>query len=366
MNKRMICVGFRRWKAANIKPLLSLEPYTVLFVNHAIAAKKLAPTADDCFLFWGRDAPFGLEALALQTKAHLIRMEDGFIRSVGLGSDLIKPLSIVLDDVGIYFDSTKPSRLEHILNDIVLSVDETSIINRVRELMVTQSITKYNIERHEKACWNTRGKTVVLVPGQVENDASIKYGCDTVKTNLGLLQAARKAEPEAFIVYKPHPDVLSGNRKGKIALAHALKYADLVELSLCITSCIAACDVVHTMTSLTGFDALIRNKQVVVYGQPFYAGWGLTTDINTQGLAFKRRLKKLSLDALMAGALLRYPIYWDWQLKGYTNCEAVIHQIIATRAELSAAGALDKLKVGYARRQIRKLKILSEAFFKKW
>src|SRR3546814_2472702 len=128
-------------------------------------------------------------------------------------------------------------------------------------------------------------KTVILVPGQVEDDASIRFGCTDVRTNIALLKAARAARPDAFIVYKPHPDVVSGNRMGKIQLAEAQKWADHIEMELSVTSCIDACAEVHTMTSLTGFDALLRGQHVVTYGPPFYAGWGLTGDKIKTGMA---------------------------------------------------------------------------------
>ena len=44
-----------------------------------------------------------------------LRVEDGFLRSRGLGADLIPPLSLVLDDMGIYYDPNSPSRLETLI-----------------------------------------------------------------------------------------------------------------------------------------------------------------------------------------------------------------------------------------------------------
>lgn len=360
--QRMICVGFRRWKAANIKPLVSLFPDRVQFVPDTQAAEALKPSAGDRLVCWGRDAPADLTALAKRTGAALLRMEDGFVRSVGLGSDLIRPLSLVLDASGIYFDPTQPSDLEHILSTALFSEAELAEARRVREFIVAHGITKYNLEPREKAGWPSAGKTVVLVPGQVEDDASIRYGCTDVKTNLRLLQAARRAHPDAFIVYKPHPDVMSGNRAGKLALAEAQALADHVEARLSVVSCIEACDVVHAMTSLTGFDALLRGKRVVVYGQPFYAGWGLTEDVVEEGVAFARRQRRLSLDELVAGTLVRYPVYWDWDLKGYTSCEATLRRIVETRNALEASGGLEKLRTGIVRRQGRKLAILARAW----
>lgn len=117
------------------------------------------------------------------------------------------------------------------------------------------------------------------------------------------------------------------------------------------------------MTSLTGFDVLLRGKKVVTYGQPFYAGWGLTEDKVQNGIALMRRQRALTLDELVAGTLLRYPLYWDWELKGYTTCEAVLNRIVETRDKLEADGGLEKLRVGFVRRQGRKLGILMRAWF---
>jgi capsular polysaccharide export protein len=192
------------------------------------------------------------------------------------------------------------------------------------------------------------------VPGQVEDDASIQFGCDGVRTNLGLLKAARQAHPDAFIVYKPHPDVMASNRVGNLKRIDAQAYADHVETDLSVISCIEVADVIHTMTSLAGFDALLRGKKVVVYGRPFYSGWGLTDD----RLVIERRQRDLSLDELVAGTLLHYPVYWDRDLKGYTNCEAALHKIMSVRDALEASGGLNKLRVGYLRRQWRKIGIL--------
>jgi len=164
----------------------------------------------------------------------------------------------------------------------------------------------------------------------VEDDASILRGCEEVRSNLALLRAARDACPDAFIVYKPHPDVLAGNRKGRAALAQALDIADHIETEISMVNCVEACSEVHTMTSLSGFEALMRGKRVVVYGRPFYAGWGLTED----RLPMPRRKRSLTLDQLVAGTLLRYPVYWDLILKGVTTCEAVLYRIVEQRDAL--------------------------------
>lgn len=292
----------------------------------------------------------------------MLRMEDGFVRSVGLGSDLIRPMSVVLDKQGIYFDPTQPSDLEHILGTARFTQVDLARAREVRAFIVEHGITKYNHEPRRQANWPANGREVVIVPGQVEDDASIRYGCPGVRTNLDLLRAVRAAQPGAFIVFKPHPDVMSGNRAGKLARSQALQFADHVEVDLSVVSCIDACDVLHTMTSLAGFDALLRGKRVVTHGLPFYAGWGLTRDMVRQAPALQRRKRRLTLDELVAGTLLVYPIYWDWESMARTSCEAVLDQIVRTREALRATGALERLRAGFLRRQWRKLGVLARAW----
>ncbi|MDQ8033675.1 MAG: capsular polysaccharide biosynthesis protein [Bordetella sp.] len=357
MPSRTILVGTRRWKSAHLSPMLSPYPGRVLSAEDATQAAAFAPKAGEALAFWGAEPPAGLAELAEQSGAALVAIEDGFMRSVGLGSDLIKPLSLALDGSGIYFDPRRESDLERELNYGTFTQGDCAAAQRIRAFIVAHGITKYNVAQPEPAGWDAQGREVVLVPGQVEDDASVRFGCDSVRTNLALLAEARLAHPDAYLVYKPHPDVLSRNRRGKVAQAEALEYADHIELELSVVSCIEACDVVHTMTSLSGFDALLRGKRVVVYGQPFYAGWGLTEDRGR----IVRRARRLSLDQLVAGTLLRYPLYWDWELRGYTTCEAVLTRIMQTREALQAQGRLASLRAGYARRQVRKLQALWQA-----
>ncbi|MBV8249449.1 MAG: capsular polysaccharide biosynthesis protein [Comamonas sp.] len=359
---RMIVVGFRRWKAANVKSMLSLHAGKVIFVKNAAAARALQPAGEDCLVCWGRVPPEGVQELAERADIRLLRMEDGFVRSVGLGSDLIPPQSFVLDAKGIYFDPGQPSELEDLLNARAFTAQDIERARKVRAFIVKHGITKYNLEPNCTVNWPANGRQVVLVPGQVEDDASIRFGCDSegVCTNLGLIKAAREAFPEGFIVFKPHPDVSSGNRKGHVDTAQALQYADHLEQGVSIVSCIDACDAVVTMTSLTGFDALLRNKQVVVHGRPFYAGWGLTQD----RLPVPRRSRSLSLDELVAGALLHYPLYWDPVLKGYTTCEAVLHRLLEQRTAQEQSGGLHSLHAGWMRRQWCKSKVLMLSYLR--
>lgn len=355
MKPLLIFVGLRRWKIYNLAPIFR-ERFRVLFLKHSEKLSSMNLTESDFLAFWGANEPHGLKKFSDLTGAQLLRVEDGFVRSVGLGSDLIPPLSLVLDRRGIYFDPSQPSDLEVLLNEAAFTPEELDEARCVREFVVEHGITKYNLEPRRQPFWATNGKRVVLVPGQVEDDASIRLGAGKVRTNLALLQAARETCPNAFVVYKPHPDVTSGNRRGRLGLQEAMRWADHVETESSVVSCLDACDEVHTITSLTGFDALLHEKTVVVYGQPFYAGWGLTHDVTPleESVAFQRRQRVLTLDELVAGAMLRYPLYWDPVHKCYTTCMAVLRQLLAERDRLEANGGLQRLRSGWLRRQARK------------
>jgi capsular polysaccharide export protein len=355
---RIIAVGLRRWKAHNLRPLLASQCSRLVFADSVAAARVLAPSSADAIAVWGAVPPPGTAALARATGAALLRIEDGFIRSVGLGSDLIPPQSLVIDHSGIYFDASAPSDLETMLQTRDFTAAELADAGRVRGFIVANGLTKYNIEPRTPPCWQAHGRRIVLVPGQVETDASIALGAAAVRTNQALLQAVRAARPDAWIVYKPHPDVMSGNRSGRIARRAATEIADWIETGASIVSCIEACDEVHTITSLSGFDALLRSKPVVTYGAPFYAGWGLTDDRAAASPAWPRRTRRLTLDALVAGALLHYPIYWNSETGLVDNCELALSRIARARDVLQRAGQLERLRSGWARRQIRKLRVL--------
>ncbi|HHC29244.1 MAG TPA: capsular polysaccharide biosynthesis protein, partial [Rhodobacterales bacterium] len=187
---------------------------------------------------------------------------------------------------------------------------------RLVEGVVRAGVSKYNLERAAVALPETTDgpgpdpatRRRILVPGQVEDDASIRLGAGEVATNLDLLKAARKANPTAFIVYKPHPDVEAGLRAGAVAGEETARLADLVAEEADPLALIEAVDEVWTMTSLLGFEALLRGKSVTCLGAPFYAGWGLTRD---RGPVPARRQARPDLIALAHAALIDYPRYFD-------------------------------------------------------
>ncbi|VEB40356.1 Capsule polysaccharide biosynthesis protein [Chromobacterium violaceum] len=192
---------------------------------------------------------------------------------------------------------------------------------RLRKRLVAGRISKYNIGGAFQLAPDAKGKCVVLVPGQVEDDASILMGSPSIQTNLTLLRSVRQACPEAWLIYKPHPDVVAGNRRGAIPVEMLANLADQVAIDADIASCLASVDEVHTMTSLAGFEALMQGKTVHCYGAPFYAGWGLTHD----RLQLPQRQRRLNLDELVHGVLIAYPRYVLPGGNRFARVEAVVN-----------------------------------------
>ncbi len=244
---------------------------------------------------------------AKATEAHegAVRVEDGFLRSKGLGAALVPPLSLVCDDLGIYYDPSGPSRLERLIAlRAKMRPDQILRARRLIDALAARGVSKYNLGGQANMQDLPAGKRI-LVPGQVEDDASILTGTDTVRTNLALLQATRAANPDAVILYKPHPDVEAGLRKGAIDAApladRVLAHADPMAL-------LQTVDEVWTMTSLLGFEALLRSVPVVTLGAPFYAGWRLSDD---RGDVPPRRRADVTLEGLVHATLIDYPRYVD-------------------------------------------------------
>lgn len=302
-----ICSGVSPWKRKFLPGFLSQTKGAVRFVKKHRQAIEIATSNNRRWALWASAENEELRKIALKKKIPLLRIEDAFLRSVGLGSDLVRPGSLVLDDEGIYYDSTRPSRLETLLRETEFSDVLLERATCLREKILISGVTKYNFGKQSELVFNNGDKKLVLVPGQVEDDASIQRGSPEVRSNAELLKLARQARPEAHIIYKPHPDVLVGNRRGAVSEADALKWCDQIVIAADMGRLLQMVDEVHTMTSLTGFEALVRGKKVSCYGLPFYAGWGLTEDRH----GCFRRGRQLTLDQLIAGALILYPTYVD-------------------------------------------------------
>ncbi|MBK1993995.1 capsular polysaccharide biosynthesis protein, partial [Campylobacter novaezeelandiae] len=303
-SKRLFFLGFALWKRRFIKPFFKAQTNKIIFVNSIKALFKFNITKEDKFFIWGYK--FKKEELRKYFKENQIYfVEDGFIRSISLGSDLTRAFSLVVDSKSFYVDPSKESDLENILQNY--EFDE-NLIQRARNLiekLKVNKISKYNGLKHQELFLKAdKNQKVILIPAQVEDDVSMILGGMGFNTK-DLIKEVRLKNPKAYIIFKPHPDVLSGNRKGLKDERIILEFCDEIIKDVSIDSAINVSDEIHTITSTSGFDALLRGKKVFTYGLPFYAGWGLTQDKHN----ITRRTRKLSIEELVAATLIIYPRY---------------------------------------------------------
>ena len=310
-----VAYGMRAWKRPHIQAMFGTEK-PVIFQQNAQKAAAIARAKGARLMIWGAGEQDAAPPADL-------RVEDGLLRSAGLGAALTPPLSLVLDDLGIYYDPHRPSRFEALMTQPLPEYARARAQALVDGLCAA-GLSKYNLAQKQVTLPDTAGRVRVLVPGQVEDDASIRLGAGlnaagALRGNLDLLHAARAAHPGGFIIYKPHPDVEAGLRRGAVDLSQHAGLADFVAARADAASLLAQVDMVFTLTSTYGFEALLRGVKVCCLGTPFYAGWGLTQDLGeipARRAAFVRARAAqgqavLDLVHLAHAALIAYPRYFD-------------------------------------------------------
>lgn len=332
-------LGFSRWKHDFVREFLSGS--SVSLVEQPSQLDSAVPVAA-----WGRKVDEALEQRGLGDTP-VLRIEDGFLRSVGLGAGKTRPLSWVVDDLGIYYDATGPSRLERILLNEAFDAAVLTRAANLRAAICRLGVTKYNLAGTD---WSRseRASRVLLVTGQVEADASIRFGANRIRSNLELLRTVRSLNPDAWILYKPHPEVAKGLRASGQGEDEACNWCDEVLLDASFHQLLEQVDEVHVLTSQSGFEALLRGVPVTTYGQPFYAGWGLTRDMDLHPTAQARRTRQLTLDELVAGCLIHYPTYVSRTTRRFTTPERILDELLLWQSQPEHEGK--KQWKGIARR----------------
>ncbi|OTQ71671.1 MULTISPECIES: capsular polysaccharide biosynthesis protein [unclassified Gilliamella] len=342
-------IGFSFWKKRILLPYLQLPSIKLSyhsikqFIKIVNDRNQKLKIQNQKLLIWGQGKK---KLLSFINHFKPIRIEDGFVRSLGLGSNLNMPYSLVFDELGIYFNSNNISELEFLLANKQLTKAQIQKGQNIRYLLIKTRLGKYNVGQNMRIRPDN-DKKIILIPGQVEDDASILYGSPIIKTNIDLIKIVRKNNPNDYIIYKPHPDVLSGNRKGMVDSTEINKYVDEIIEFVDIIDCIEQIDEIHTMTSLAGFEALIRDKKVICYGQPFYSSWGLTID----KYPVSRRVRNLTLDELIYIVMYEYAVYIHPDSLEFTEPEILINYLNAKKIINNRL-----IKQNWLKKQVNKLK----------
>ncbi|MEM8741556.1 MAG: capsular polysaccharide biosynthesis protein, partial [Pseudomonadota bacterium] len=248
---------------------------------------------------WGRGRPArrGLWA-ARRTGLPVLSVEEPFLRGLRPGSSGTPPLGLLLDDLGIHFDASRPSRLERILASDPLD-DGTAALEMWRRL----GLSKVNQWSDEPA----PEPGYVLVIDQMRGDASIAGGDAEAASFRRMLEAARAENPRSQILIRTNPQVIVGRGTGHFTPADAGGRVGFAPPRLAPPALLNAAHRVYAVSSQMGFEAILLGHRPRLFGVPFYAGWGLSED----EIPCSRRRRALTPDMLFAGSMLRYPVWYD-------------------------------------------------------
>lgn len=309
-----VLVGFSDWKTW-METILSSHHVTFLGHSENVHPKTLnaIPKFKNPELFtWSYKFPPHLTSVAQQHGLSLTYVEDGFIRSTGLGAHKSRPMSLVFDKKGMHFDRNVVTDLDEMLNTRSFTDAEIALGTMVMDTL-KKGLTKYISLDKGTSLADTLGldknrKTIVVL-GQVEDDLSIKYGAQTFMSGNDLVAKVALENPEAQLLYRPHPESLAFRKKHYSNPEDVAHLCHIIDSSWSLSETLAAAQEAHTITSLTGLEAAVSGLDVHTYGTPFYAGWGFTTDhglSQTEG----KRTRTRTLQQVVTGAYVCYARYY--------------------------------------------------------
>ncbi|MDP1575962.1 MAG: capsular polysaccharide biosynthesis protein, partial [Cypionkella sp.] len=282
------------------------------------------PGPEDGVVVWGR-SPYARrgQAIAARYDVPLIRIEDAFLRSIRPGRLGDLPLGLLIDGLGVHFDSATPSTLEMILAKHPL--DDSNLLTRARDGIArirTLDLSKYNLHLSDAPL---PAPGYVLVVDQIAGDASIRHSGANSTRFAEMLATAQSEHPTARIVIKTHPETQLGLRRGHFTAADQTDRIQLLTTAVSPWALLEGAIAVYTVSSQLGFEAILAGHRPHVFGQPFYAGWGLTSDV----FPIDRRRRSLTKTQLFAAAMILAPTWVDPCRNRLCSFEEAVDQLEA-------------------------------------
>ncbi|MGM8937182.1 capsular polysaccharide export protein, LipB/KpsS family [Psychrobacter glaciei] len=220
---------------------------------------------------WGYKAPDYFIDYIREQELDIFFLEDGFIRSGPDDGSNAPPLSVVMDSQAPYFDTTRPNDLTDLIANFDFEQDgyDKSLAQEMLDYYVAHCVSKYNHQPYVDIApiYGVKNKKRILVLGQVPHDDSLKYGGGIGITLLDVVNRAIAENPNAQVIVKPHPMTLDD--PSTVSALTELNCLILTQ-SIHLVDALETVDHVYTITSLGGFEALLRGKKVTVLGRPFY------------------------------------------------------------------------------------------------
>lgn len=336
-----ICIGFNDWKyefmCKYIKKerLLFLNKYVIFNLLYLILIKKIKIK----YIYnWGVSDSYLLKNIAKKWKIQIINVEDGPIRSADLGKKHTTPYSLVFDDIGLYYDISKKSKLSNLFDNFLIDNIDEEKINNIFDYIKVNKITKYSKPSYEKS--NIYNQKIILIIGQKLNDKSLIYGNPDHISQLDMINIAIKENPNCKIMYRPHPDMV-GTLSYFFLMTKCSKLCDINDPSNDIRYAISMATKIYTINSLSGFEAAIQNKKVILLGNAFYSNLGFTDDRCSMKIKRKRKL------CIKDAAYIFYAIYPKYFIDtdSFLSNIIITHQKIQSDIELNDSNRIIKSNV---------------------
>ncbi|WP_117192561.1 capsular polysaccharide export protein, LipB/KpsS family [Rhizobium terrae] len=294
----------------------------------------LSPGIGGVILWGGRIPAKAARVIARMRGLPRWFLEDGFLRSVGLGKENALPISIQIDDLGMPVKASTPSRLERL---IAGSVDrDVALLGAdIREALVREKLTKYNNLPHRAPKLEPTTRRRILLIDQVFGDVSVPMAGGSPGSFARMLDDALASGAQCVV--RTHPDVMAGFRKGYLTeKAAQTPGVILMADAISVASILGVVDEVWTVSSQFGLDAMLRGIPVRCYAGPFYAGWGLTDDrLGERSKAMlSRRTARPNVDQLTAAAFSLYPVYRDTAGWNEIDVFQAIDKLVTERRQL--------------------------------
>ncbi len=342
-------VGFGGWKTHMHS---YFKEYNLVFFSRKISQQhftkkyrwQILNSKETCKVFiWGYKVPTFVLEFLVKNNIKTNFVEDGFIRSVALGATRMPPLSLSMDSQAPYFDANKATDIENLLNNYDCSDKLIDRAENLIKLIINNKLSKYNHQKYIDILpiYGEKTKKRILVIGQVEDDASIIYGCNKQFSNNDLVKLAVQENPNAQIIYKVHPDVLNGYRDYQSNPNLVQDICQILTHDIPLANALETIDHVYTITSLSGLEALLRGIKVTTIGAPFYSNWGLTDDRQV----ISRRTRERTIEELIAICYIIYPHYFDSTTGDHVEVEDVARYIIKSKKTDFINNSFSKLHI---------------------
>lgn len=317
---------------------------TLLGIRQAIVPRVgEEAVAIDMMFQWGL-IPHVLKERNRRTASLVLRpmlfVEDGFLRSVGIGLSGELGMCTIIDDKTLHYDATQPSRLEMTLqSDDEMSESELKRSHRLIASIRRHRLSKYNHAPDRRDVPAAVGRRTILLVDQRFGDASVEFGMASEASFRRMLDDAL-ADPQARVIAKLHPDAIGGGKGsylGPLVAGRSDPRVIVIDYDLNPHALFDVVDDVWVATSGLGFEALMAGKRVRCYGVPYYAGWGATEDMTP----CPRRARRRTVEEIFAVAWLRQSRYMNPVTGERGEIEDVVEFLAAAVRDRDAALAAE-------------------------